>query len=151
MHLFAMVFWGPHMLTHKKSTSICICIQSHIGLQHFLSPSEIRTQRMQKNSPGTGHLTHIVRRGARMLGWCQVWFWCRSITWIISECVALWKTSRWLRWNVKMEPWLVFKNWTLLFLIWSLSVKNPHCSKSFIKDHYLGWRGEECKRVFHGL
>lgn len=54
---------------------------------------------------------------ARMPRWCQVLFRCRSIARAISECVALWRTSKWLRWN----SLIVTGTWDTPFLKRSLS------------------------------
>lgn len=81
---------------------------------------------------------------ARMPRWCQVLFQCRSIARAISECVALWRTSKWLRWN----SLIVIETWTPPFLKWSLSASTPWSTQLFIKDGYRRVWGES--RVFRG-
>lgn len=49
---------------------------------------------------------------ARMPRQCQVLFWCRSIARAIAECVALWRTSKRLRWN----SLIAIETWATLFL-----------------------------------
>lgn len=81
---------------------------------------------------------------ARMPLRCQVLFWCRSIARAISECVALWRTSKWLRWY----SLIVIETWTPPFLQWSLSASTPWSTQLFIKDGYRRVWGES--RVFRG-
>lgn len=81
---------------------------------------------------------------ARMPHWCQVLFWCRSIARAISECVALWRTSKRLRWN----SLIVSKTWATPFLKRSLSASTPWSTQLFIKDGYRRVWGE--RGVFKG-
>lgn len=57
-------------------------------------------------------LTKGLLSWARMPGRCQVLFWCRSIARAIAECVALWRTSKRLRWN----SLIAIETWATLFL-----------------------------------
>lgn len=75
---------------------------------------------------------------ARMPHWCQVLFWCRSIARAISECVALWRTSKRLRWN----SLIVIETWATPFLKRSLSASTPWSTQLFIKDGYRQVWGE---------
>lgn len=103
--------------------------------------SEHNTHTMNSTyGPDMGRLTRrATATGPRMLGWCQVWFWCRSITSTISECVALWKTSRWLRWNVLICFWDL--NPTLLDMI--VIIQHSSHTQPFIRDEYQRQRGEK--------
>lgn len=76
--------------------------------------------------------------------WCQVLFWCRSIARAISECVALWRTSKRLRWN----SLIVIETWATPFLKRSLSASTPWSTQLFIKDGYRQVWGE--RGVFRG-
>lgn len=62
----------------------------------------------------------------------------------ISECVVLWRTSKWLRWN----SLIVIESWTPPFLTWSLSASSAWSTQLFIKDGYRRVWGES--RVFQG-
>lgn len=117
-----MAQFGPFRRTQRE---LCLCQESPSSQSRILykaitrtelSQPEIRTQqqRAAKTAQQLAFITTVRRcRGgggredsgglgwtwARMLTWCQVLFQCRSITRAITECVALWKTSRRLRWN----------------------------------------------------
>lgn len=62
----------------------------------------------------------------------------------ISECVVLWRTSKWLRWN----SLIVIESWTPPFLTWSLSASSAWSTQLFIKDGYRRVWGES--RGFSG-
>lgn len=110
--------------------ALCSISSSHQNTKHTMSSTY---------TPDMGHLTRrAIGTRPRMLGWCQVWFWCRSITSTISECVALWKTSRWLRWNVVICFWDL--NPTLLDMI--AIIQHSSHTQPFIRDDYQSEGGE---------
>lgn len=154
-----MAQFGLFRRTHRE---LCLCLQSpaspsclfirRLAVRYL----HLRSERTNKESAftsrdrswgwegGLGVQTWELLSWARMSHPCQVLFRCRSIARAISECVALWRTSKWLRWN----SLIVIETWTPLFLKWSLSASTPWSTQLFIKDGYRRVWGES--RVFRG-
>lgn len=122
-HLPLYTYSTPYIHKQQISQSKHMHIHTRSVFYLHLTSEHNTTHTMSSTyAPDMGHLTRrATGTRPRMLGWCQVWFWCRSITSTISECVALWKTSRWLRWNVVICFWDL--NFTLLDMI---AIIQPH-------------------------
>lgn len=163
-----MAQFGPFRRTQRE---LCLCQESPSSQSRILykaitrtelSQPEIRTQqqRAAKTAQQLAFITTVRRcRGgggredsgglgwtwARMLTWCQVLFQCRSITRAITECVALWKTSRRLRW----KSLIVFETWTLTrSLLVSTPMAHSYSLKMIIGRDWRreGFQGQPARR-----